>query len=40
MIATERFVFIHLHKSGGSFVNECLQRFFPGCAPSSAITCH
>jgi hypothetical protein len=29
MIATERFVFIHLHKSGGSFVNECLQRFFP-----------
>jgi len=29
MIATGRFVFIHLHKSGGSFVNECLQRFFP-----------
>lgn len=29
MIATARFVFIHLHKSGGSFVNECLQRFFP-----------
>jgi hypothetical protein len=28
MIATERFVFIHLHKSGGSFVNECLLRFF------------
>ncbi len=29
MIATERFVYIHLHKSGGSFVNECLLRFFP-----------
>src|SRR6476659_9482507 len=29
MIATDRFVFIHLHKSGGSFVNECLLRFFP-----------
>ena len=28
MIATDRFVFIHLHKSGGSFVNECLLRFF------------
>jgi hypothetical protein len=30
MIATDRFVYIHLHKSGGSFVNECLLRFFPG----------
>ena len=29
MIATNRFVFVHLHKSGGSFVNECLLRFFP-----------
>jgi hypothetical protein len=29
MIATNRFVFVHLHKSGGSFVNECLQKFFP-----------
>ena len=29
MIATARFVFVHLHKSGGSFVNECLHRFFP-----------
>jgi hypothetical protein len=29
MIATTRFVFLHLHKSGGSFVNECLVRFFP-----------
>lgn len=30
MIATERFVFLHLHKSGGTFVNECLLRFVPG----------
>ena len=30
MIATERFVFLHLHKSGGSFVNECLMRHAPG----------
>ncbi|MDR3386289.1 MAG: hypothetical protein P4L92_04495 [Rudaea sp.] len=30
MIATDRFVYIHLHKSGGSFVNECLLRYFPG----------
>lgn len=29
MIATGRFVFVHLHKSGGTFVNECLLRFFP-----------
>lgn len=29
MIATKRFVHIHLHKSGGTFVNECLLRFFP-----------
>jgi hypothetical protein len=29
MIVTDRFVFIHLHKSGGSFVNECLLRFVP-----------
>jgi len=28
MIATDRFVYVHLHKSGGSFVNECLLRFF------------
>jgi hypothetical protein len=28
MIATGRFVYVHLHKSGGSFVNECLLRFF------------
>jgi hypothetical protein len=30
MIATERFVFLHLHKSGGTFVNEFLLRFVPG----------
>jgi hypothetical protein len=29
MIVTDRFVFLHLHKSGGSFVNECLLRFIP-----------
>ena len=27
MIVTDRFVFLHLHKSGGSFVNEFLLRF-------------
>ncbi len=30
MIVTPRFVFLHLHKSGGSFVNEGLLRFEPG----------
>lgn len=30
MITTEKFVFLHLHKSGGSFVNEFLMRFIPG----------
>ena len=30
MIATDRFVFLHLHKSGGTFVNECLLRCVPG----------
>ena len=30
MIVTDRFVFLHLHKSGGSFVNECLRRHVPG----------
>lgn len=30
MIATDRFVFLHLHKSAGTFVNECLLRFVPG----------
>ena len=27
MIVTPRWVFLHLHKSGGTFVNECLLRF-------------
>lgn len=30
MIATEHFVFLHLHKSGGTFVNEGLLRFVEG----------
>jgi hypothetical protein len=29
MIATEHCVFLHLHKSGGTFVNEGLLRFVP-----------
>jgi hypothetical protein len=29
MIVTSRFVFLHLHKSGGTFVNECLLKFLP-----------
>jgi len=29
MIVTSRFVFLHLHKSGGTFVNECLMKFLP-----------
>jgi hypothetical protein len=29
MIVTDRFVFLHLHKSGGTFVNECLVKFLP-----------
>ncbi|MCG8418717.1 MAG: hypothetical protein MJE77_12330 [Proteobacteria bacterium] len=29
MIATSKFVFLHLHKSGGTFINEFLRRFFP-----------
>ena len=29
MIATDQFIYVHLHKSGGTFVNECLMRFFP-----------
>lgn len=28
MIVTPRFVFLHLHKSGGTFVNEFLRQFF------------
>ena len=27
MIVTPRFVFLHLHKSGGTFVNECLLKY-------------
>ncbi len=30
MIVTDRLVFLHLHKSGGSFVNEGLRRHLPG----------
>ena len=30
MILTPRFVFIHLHKSGGTFVNEALLAHVPG----------
>lgn len=29
MITTQRFVFLHLHKSGGTFVNDFLLRFLP-----------
>lgn len=29
MIATNKFVYLHLHKSGGSFINACLLRFLP-----------
>ncbi len=29
MIATDHIVFLHLHKSGGTFVNEGLLRFVP-----------
>jgi hypothetical protein len=27
VVVTSRFIFLHLHKSGGTFVNECLLRF-------------
>ncbi len=30
MIVTDHFVFLHLHKSGGTFVNEALLSFVPG----------
>jgi hypothetical protein len=30
MIVTPRFVFLHLHKSGGTFVKDCLLRYVPG----------
>lgn len=34
MIVTNHFVFLHLHKSGGTFVNQWLLRFFPGARPA------
>jgi hypothetical protein len=33
MIATDRMVFLHLHKSGGSFVNALLLRCVPSARP-------
>lgn len=33
MIVTDRFVFLHLHKSGGSFVNRFLMECVPGSQP-------
>jgi hypothetical protein len=30
MMIADRFVFLRLHKSGGTFVNECILRFVPG----------
>jgi hypothetical protein len=30
MIVTERFIYLHLHKTAGAFVNEFLLRFVPG----------
>lgn len=30
MIVTPQFMFLHLHKSGGTFVNECLLKFVKG----------
>ena len=30
MIVTPRFVFLHLHKSGGTFVNACLMQHVAG----------
>ena len=33
MIVTDRFVFLHLHKSGGSFVNRFLMECVPGSHP-------
>ncbi|HWY24085.1 MAG TPA: hypothetical protein VNX47_04155 [Nevskia sp.] len=32
MIVTPHFVYLHLHKSGGTFINEALLRFVPGAA--------
>jgi hypothetical protein len=33
MIATNRFIFLHLHKTGGTFVNDLLRRFLPDASP-------
>jgi hypothetical protein len=33
VIVTDWFVFLHLHKSGGTFVNEGLKRHVPGARP-------
>lgn len=33
MIATDRLVFLHLHKSGGTFVNSLLMRCVPSAVP-------
>lgn len=29
VVITDKFVFLHLHKSGGTFVNEFIGKFFP-----------
>ncbi len=33
MIITDKFIFIHLHKSGGTFVNNFINKFFPEARP-------
>lgn len=33
MIVTDKFVFLHLHKSGGTFVNMLLRNCVPGARP-------
>ncbi|MDB5984959.1 MAG: hypothetical protein JWR16_12 [Nevskia sp.] len=30
MVITDRFIYLHLHKSAGTFINEALLRFVPG----------
>lgn len=30
MLVTDRFVFVHLPRSGGTFVSQVIQKFFPG----------
>ncbi|HEB55664.1 MAG TPA: hypothetical protein ENI98_05030 [Gammaproteobacteria bacterium] len=29
MVITDKFIFLHLHKSGGTFVNDFIGKFFP-----------